>query len=37
MAYGSFNDLDRTTASDKVLLDKAINIDKNPKYNGPTF
>ena len=34
MAYGDFKDLNRRTAADKVLLDKAFNIDKNPKYNG---
>ena len=34
MAYGDFKDLPRRTASDKVLHDKAFNIDKNPKYDG---
>ena len=34
MAYGSFKDLDRRTASDKLLWDKVINIDKNTKYDG---
>ena len=34
MAYGDFNDLARRTASDKVLIDKAFNIAKNPKYDG---
>ena len=34
MAYGDFKDLARRTASDKVLRDKAFNIDKNPKYDG---
>ena len=34
MAYGDFKDLNRRTATDKVLLEKAFNIDKNPKYNG---
>ena len=34
MAYGDFKDLKRRTASDKVLRDKAINIAKNPKYDG---
>ena len=34
IAYEDFKDLPRTTASDKVLLDKAFNIGKNPKYNG---
>ena len=33
MAYGYFKDLTRTTASDKILRDKAFNIVKNPKYN----
>ena len=31
MAYGDFKDLARKTASDKVLIDKAFNIAKNPK------
>ena len=34
MAYGDFKDLARRTASDKILRDKAFNIDKNPKYDG---
>ena len=34
MAYGDFKDLPRSTASDKVLHDKAFNIAKNPKYDG---
>ena len=34
MAYGDFKDLARRTASDKVLRDKALNIAKNPKYDG---
>ena len=34
MASGNFKDLKRRTASDKILRDKALNIDKNPKYNG---
>ena len=34
MAYGDFKDLARTTASHKVLRDKAFNIAKNPKHNG---
>ena len=33
MAYGNCKDLPRGTASDKVLLDKVFNIDKNPEYN----
>ena len=32
MAYENFKDLRRTTASDEILLDKAFNIVKNPKY-----
>ena len=34
IAYGDFKDLARRTASDKVLRDKALNIAKNPKYDG---
>ena len=34
MAYGDFKDLDRRTASDKILRDKAINIGKNRKNDG---
>ena len=34
MAYGHFKDLERRTASDKVLTDKAFNIAKHPKYEG---
>ena len=34
MAYGDFNDLNRKTATDKVLCDKTFNIAKNPKYDG---
>ena len=34
MAYGDFKDLNRRTASDKILRDKAFNIAKNPKYDG---
>ena len=33
MAYGDFKDLARGTASDKVLGDRAFNIDKNLKYD----
>ena len=33
MGYGYFKDLTRTTTSDKILLDEAINIAKNPKYD----
>ena len=34
MTYGDFKDLIRRTASDKILRDKAINIARNPKYDG---
>ena len=34
MAYGDFKDLKRTTASDKILRDKAFNIAENLKYDG---
>ena len=34
MAYGDFKDLNRRTASGKILRDKAFNIAKNPKYDG---
>ena len=34
MAYGDFKDLNRRTAVDKVLRDRALNIAKNPKYDG---
>ena len=34
MAYGSFKVLNRRTAGDKVLRDKAFNIAKYPKYDG---
>ena len=34
MAYGDFKDLNRRTAADKVLCNKALNIAKNPKYDG---
>ena len=34
IAYGDFKDLKRRTASDKILRDKALNIAKNPKYDG---
>ena len=33
MTYGNFKNLARSTASDKVLIDKAFNIVKNPKYD----
>ena len=34
MAYGYFKYLNRRTADDKVLRDKAFNIAKTPKYDG---
>ena len=34
MAYGDFKDLKKRTATDKVLRDKAVNIAKDPKYDG---
>ena len=34
MAYGDFKNLNRGTAGDEVLRDKAFNIAKNPKYYG---
>ena len=34
MAYGDFQGLNRRTAADKVLCDKAFNIAKDPKYDG---
>ena len=34
MAYRDFKDLNRRTATDKVLRDKAFNIAKDPKYYG---
>ena len=33
MAYEDFKDLERRTASDKVLRNKAFNIASNPKYD----
>ena len=33
MAYGDFKDLARRTASDKILIDKAFNFAKIPKYD----
>ena len=33
MAYKDLKDLPRGTTSDKVLCDKAFNIDKNPRYD----
>ena len=34
MAYGDFKNLSRRTASDKSICDKALNIAKNPEYDG---
>ena len=34
MAYGSFKDLSRKTAADKILRDKALNTPKNTKYDA---
>ena len=34
MAYESFKDLNRRTATDKALHDKAFNTVKNLKYDG---
>ena len=34
MAYRDFKDLNRRTFVDKVLHDKAFNIDKDPKNDG---
>ena len=34
MAYEDFKDLPRRTAADKVLQNKAFNIDKHQKYGG---
>ena len=34
MAYSDFKDLTTRTVSDKILRDKAFNIDKNWKYDG---
>ena len=34
MAYRDFKNLQRRTASDKVLHDKAFNIPENPKHDG---
>ena len=33
IAYGDFKDLNKRTAGDKVLCNKALNIAKNPKYD----
>ena len=34
MAFKDFKDLSRRTAADKVLKDKAFNMDKDAKYDG---
>ena len=34
MAYGDFKDLNRRTATDTILRDKAFKFAKNPKYDG---
>ena len=34
MDYGDFKYLTRRTASDKILHDEALDIAKNPKYDG---
>ena len=34
MIYGDFKDLNRRTAADKVLRDKAFNIANDLKYDG---
>ena len=34
MAYGDFKDSAKKTAADKVLRDQALNIAKDPKYDG---
>ena len=34
MAYGDLKYLNRRTAADKVLCNKAFNIAKNPKKDG---
>ena len=33
MTYGDFKDLNKRTAADKVLRDKAFSIAKKPKYD----
>ena len=33
MAHWDFKGLNRRTASDKLLRDKAFNVVKNPKYD----
>ena len=34
IAYGDFKDLERRTASYKVLRDKSFNVAKNPTFDG---
>ena len=34
MDHSGFKYLPRRAASDKILFDKALNIAKNPKYDG---
>ena len=34
MAYEDFKDLTKKTTSEKILLDKELNIGKIPKYDG---
>ena len=34
MAYRNFKDLNRRTASGKILHEKVFSIAKNPKYGG---
>ena len=34
MVCGDFKDLNRRTAADKVLRNKAFDIAKNPKHDG---
>ena len=34
MIYGYYINLNRRTASNKILREKAFNIVKNPKYGG---
>ena len=34
MSYGDYGDLTRTTASEKILLNKVFDVAKNPKYDG---
>ena len=34
MSYGDFKDLASRTVSNKIMRDKAFNLDKNLKYGG---